>query len=261
MAYQHDVFISYKREQLWTPWTRDHFKKLLQSYLSQDLGRSPDIFVDERVEVGEDWVGALAHLKAANRYDEAEPLMRRALAIDEQSFGSDHPKVATRLNNLAELLRATSRVDEVEPLMRRALAINERSFGPDHPKVATILINLGTLLMDTSRLAEAEPLLRRALSIDEASFGQNHPEVAIDLGHLARLMNDTNRLDEAEPIVRRAFEILIGSSTSTGHIHRLLPDVQRSYVDLLEKLGRGETEIRIALNAVAESPGGEKSDG
>jgi hypothetical protein len=33
MTYQHDVFISYKREANWTPWTRDHFKNLLQSYL------------------------------------------------------------------------------------------------------------------------------------------------------------------------------------------------------------------------------------
>ena len=43
-------------------------------------------------------------LKATNRLAEAEPLMRRALAIDEKSYGPDHPKVAIRLNNLAELL-------------------------------------------------------------------------------------------------------------------------------------------------------------
>ena len=31
--------------------------------------------------------------------------MRRALAIDEKSFGPDHPNVATALNNLAQLLK------------------------------------------------------------------------------------------------------------------------------------------------------------
>ena len=42
-------------------------------------------------------------LKDTNRLSEAEPLMRRALAIDEKSYGPDHPKVAIRLNNgLAE---------------------------------------------------------------------------------------------------------------------------------------------------------------
>ena len=60
MAYEHDIFISYKREYCWTPWTRDHFKKLLKSYLQQDLGREPNIFVDERIIVGADWVNSLA---------------------------------------------------------------------------------------------------------------------------------------------------------------------------------------------------------
>ncbi len=63
--------------------------------------------------------------------------MRRALAIDEHSFGPEHPNVAIRLNNLAQLLQATNRLAEAEPLMRRALAIDEQSFGPEHPNVAT----------------------------------------------------------------------------------------------------------------------------
>ncbi len=58
---------------------------------------------------------------------EAEPLMRRALDIDEKSFGPDHPNVAIDLNNLASLLQATNRLDEAEPLMRRALYIDEKN--------------------------------------------------------------------------------------------------------------------------------------
>ena len=56
--------------------------------------------------------------------------MRRALAIDEKSYGPDHPNVAIRLNNLAELLQATNRLAEAEPLMRRALAIDETELRP-----------------------------------------------------------------------------------------------------------------------------------
>ena len=59
--------------------------------------------------------------------------MRRALAIDEASYGKDHPNVAIDLNNLAQLLQATNRLGEAEPLMRRALAIDEASYGKDHP--------------------------------------------------------------------------------------------------------------------------------
>mgnify|MGYP000013366340 CR=1 FL=1 len=87
--------------------------------------------------------------------------MRRALAIDETSFGQDHPEVATDLNNLAQLLQATNRLAEAEPLMHRALQIDEAAYGKDHPNVARDLNNLALLLKATNRLAEAEPLMRR----------------------------------------------------------------------------------------------------
>jgi hypothetical protein len=59
MAYCQHVFISYRREVLWTPWTRDHFRKLLTAYLQQELGERPEIFVDELVPVSADYVKAL----------------------------------------------------------------------------------------------------------------------------------------------------------------------------------------------------------
>ena len=153
------------------------------------------------------------------RWAEAEPLFRRALAIDEASRGPDHPWVARDLNNLAELLRATNHLGEAEPLFRRALSIDEASYGPNHPAVARDLNNLALLLQATNRLAETEPLFRRALSIDEASYGPAHPAVARDLNNLAALLQVTNRLHEAEPLLRRALAI---DEASYGPNH---PDV------------------------------------
>ena len=101
--------------------------------------------------------------------------MRRALDIDEHSFGKDHPAVARDLNNLAQLLEATNRHGEAEPLMRRALVISEQSLGPDHPSVSGALNELAQLLKATDRLAEAEPLMRRALDISEQSPGTRPP--------------------------------------------------------------------------------------
>jgi len=153
--------------------------------------------------------GTYFHSRA--NFKQAESPLRRALAIDESSFGPEHPEVATDLNNLAGLLQATNRLAEAEPLMRRALAIDESSFGPEHPKVAIRLNNLAALLKATNRLAEAEPLMRRALAIDESSFGPEHPKVATDLNNLAALLKATNRLAEAEPLLRRALAIFTKS--------------------------------------------------
>jgi tetratricopeptide (TPR) repeat protein len=69
-------------------------------------------------------------------------LYRRALVIRERVLGSDHPDVATSLNNLASLYKSQGKYDEAEPLHRRALAIREKSLGSDHPDVAASLNNL-----------------------------------------------------------------------------------------------------------------------
>ena len=122
---------------------------------------------------------------------EAESLYRWALAINEVSYGKDHPQVATVLNNLAGLLSATNRPAEVEPLYRRALAIDEANYGKDHPNVAGDLNNLAGLLADTNRPAEADPLYRRALAITEESYGKDHPNVATVLSNLALLLSAT----------------------------------------------------------------------
>jgi hypothetical protein len=79
-------------------------------------------------------------------YSQAEPLMRRALALDEKALGEEHPKVAIRLNNLASLLQATNRLSAAEPLMRRALAIVEASLPEHHPWVQRFRKNLDVLV-------------------------------------------------------------------------------------------------------------------
>ena len=146
-------------------------------------------------------------LQVTIRLAEAEPLLRRALAIDERRFGRGHPKTSPFLNNLAMLLHDMNQLVEAEQLMRQALAIDEQSFGAEHSMVARDLNNLAGLLQTTNRLAEAEPLIRRALAIDEQSFGPEHPKVAVHLSSLARLLQATNRLAEAEPLMRRALTI------------------------------------------------------
>ena len=88
-------------------------------------------------------------LKATNRLGEAEPLMKRALAIDEASFRKDHPNVATDLNNLASLLKATNRLGEAEPLMRRAAIIELKTAAAQKhhtPNLRPILDNYEAML-------------------------------------------------------------------------------------------------------------------
>jgi len=108
-----------------------------------------------------------AERERGGKLDEAERLMKRALAIDEKAHGPDHPNVAIPLNNLALLLKKTNRLQEAEPLMKRALEIWEARFGPAHPELAKYLSVYAVLLRKTNRKAEGEALEARAKIIRE----------------------------------------------------------------------------------------------
>ena len=190
---------------------------------------------------------------ATNRLTEAEPLMRRALAIDEACYGSNHPNVARDLNNLALLLQNTNRPEDAVSLYRRAQEIDEANYGSDHPEVAIDLNNLAQLLQATNCVEEAEPLMRRALAIDEASYGSNHPKVAIRLNNLAKLLKATSRLEEAEPLYRRSLEIYEANygpshgdvATALNNLAQLLKATNR--LEEAEPLMRRMVEIFIAV--------------
>jgi tetratricopeptide (TPR) repeat protein len=203
------------------------------------------------------------------RWQEAEPLIRRALVIDEKSFGPEHPNVAGDLNNLAQLLQTTNRLSEAEPLMRRALVIDEKTFGPEHPSVARDLNNLATLLQATNRLSEAEPLMRRALVINEKTFGPEHSRIAIDVNNLATLLLATNRLSEAEPLMRRALVIderIVGPEhhdvasdlnnlatllQATNRLSEAEPLMRRALVIDEKSFGPDHPDVAIDLNNLA----------
>jgi tetratricopeptide (TPR) repeat protein len=186
-------------------------------------------------------------LQVIARYEDAEPLYRRALAIDEASYGNDHPDVARDLNNLALLLKVTNRLAEAEPLMRRALAIDEASYGNDHPNVAIRLNNLALLMYATNRLEEAEPLMARVVEIFEISYGNGHTKVATAINNLAQLLQATNRLAEAEPLMRRALAI---DEASYGKDHPNVALLLNNLSQLLQatnRLTEAEPLMRRAL--------------
>ena len=178
---------------------------------------------------------------------EAEPLYRRALAIDEGSYGESHSKVAIILSNLGQLLSEINRLSEAEPLMRRALAIDEATYGNNHPAVAIRLNNLGQLLSAANRLSEAEPLMRRALANNETSYGENHSSVASCLNNLALLLQATNRRVEAEELMRRALKIGEASYGKDHPFVALRLHNLAAFLDAAKSHAEAETMYRRSL--------------
>jgi tetratricopeptide (TPR) repeat protein len=141
-------------------------------------------------------------------------MYRRALAIDEASYGPHHPVVANCLNNLAGVLGATNRPHEAEEMYRRALAIDEASYGADHPLVAIRLNNLAGVLYTTNRQPEAEAMFRRALAIlllFKVTTKHDHPNLQAMLNNWAGALQE---LGNGEAEVQAAFDSIMAEVTA-----------------------------------------------
>jgi CHAT domain-containing protein/tetratricopeptide (TPR) repeat protein len=141
------------------------------------------------------------------REPETRELAERAVTIKERALGTDHPEVATSLNNLGNVLNATGDYAAARPLHERALAIREKALGPDHPDVATSLNNLAGLFWRAGDFTTARPLHERALEIRERALGPDHPDVATSLSNLAVLLFETGDFAAARPLIDRALVI------------------------------------------------------
>ena len=80
-------------------------------------------------------------------------------------LGTQHPQVASGLDNLAEVCYQQGRYQEAKSLLKRSLAIRERAVGSDHPSMAETLKGYAQVLRKMKQKAEAISLEARAKDI------------------------------------------------------------------------------------------------
>jgi tetratricopeptide (TPR) repeat protein len=86
--------------------------------------------------------------------DAAEPLLRRALAIDE-AIGAQ-TSLAVHATNLGILLWKTGRLEEAVTWLSCAAAAAEKSLGPDHPKTRSIRESLDAVASSSESAARRD---------------------------------------------------------------------------------------------------------
>ncbi len=94
------------------------------------------------------------------RYAEAEPLLRRSLALKDAVFPEDHIAMVPALGNLAAALRAQGQAEAALPYYQRSHAIASARLGPEHMQTLMAASNLGNGLRETGAVDEALALQR-----------------------------------------------------------------------------------------------------
>jgi len=138
-----------------------------------------------------------AYNKVRAQFDDALSILKRALAVLEKTYGSDHPNIATCLSNVGGVLSVKGDYDGALMNNRRALAIDEKYYGPDDPNVARDLNNIGLVLKDKGEHNEALKYYRRALEIFGKAYNPDHPKVAISLNNIGQALHEKRDYDGA----------------------------------------------------------------
>jgi tetratricopeptide (TPR) repeat protein len=117
-------------------------------------------------------VQSLSNLARAHQsqgaYQDAEPLLKRMIALLETRMGAEHFRVAMALKRLAEGYVAQGRFADAEPVLARALRLGSKELGDTHPDLAGLLEPYEQVLSQLGRTDEARQMAARLQAIRAA---------------------------------------------------------------------------------------------
>jgi TonB family protein len=173
-----------------------------------------------------DLVAALTSLAGSyvlrGAFNDAAPLLTRALSISERNADAEQSDIAICLNDLARICLKQNAYGLAEPLLTRLVAIKQ-SKGEYHPEVATVLASLASVRQGLGHHESAEQLWRRVLDIRERTLAPNHFSVASALEHLAESCAARGKFEEALQLYQRAQtirQLTLGNNHASVRISR-----------------------------------------
>jgi tetratricopeptide (TPR) repeat protein len=140
------------------------------------------------------------------RYADAEPLFKRALAIMEKNEGTDE-SMAEILDRLAWVYVKQQKFDLAEAIYKKVLEMRISMFGADSQDIAVSYCNIGRLQCSRGDHTDGVIWLQKALPLAEKHLGSTHPQVADIIEQLALSWFETGQHDRAEPLFWQAYKI------------------------------------------------------
>ncbi|MCS6886198.1 MAG: tetratricopeptide repeat protein [Acidobacteriota bacterium] len=136
---------------------------LLLAILILQTGLDKDSETEKLKKEAEQLNEQVIQLYKAGKYDEAIPLIQRAIEIRTTILGPEHPDTAYSINDLAELYSAKGNYEQAEKLHKQALIIREKTLGLHHELTILSMMNLAKLFSMKGNYEQAEQYATQAL--------------------------------------------------------------------------------------------------
>jgi len=159
------------------------------------LDTRPDVEAEFRRTLGKTYL-QLGHA------DLAEEHFRRAVELNTDLHGPNHPDTLSSRHHLAWALKELGRFDEAEAILRPVIDQRRKLLGSDHRETLASELNLANVVYRLGRLDEAEAILRELIPAQERVLGEQGPDTLTARNSLAVVLAGQGRYDEAEEIAR-----------------------------------------------------------
>jgi non-specific serine/threonine protein kinase/serine/threonine-protein kinase len=151
-------------------------------------------------------------------YDEAEPHLRRAVALYRTEFGERDPRTILALGKLGRTLLDAGRYAEADAEFARLVPLSRDVNGEDHIATLELAQNLAAAYLFQQKYAEAEPILldlierwpdtieqtkekaKKDPRVTESEIEEYKGKYQASVNNLGSLYMETERYDEAEPL-------------------------------------------------------------
>jgi non-specific serine/threonine protein kinase/serine/threonine-protein kinase len=133
-------------------------------------------------------------------YNDAQPLLARALQTQKRVAGEDSPETLATTHSLANLYWYIGRYDDAEPLYLAVVGARSRLLGEEHRDTLRAEFDLASLYVLQKRWEVAEALLRRTLEAQQRKLGEADLDSLESLHTLASFYYRIERYEESLPI-------------------------------------------------------------
>jgi tetratricopeptide (TPR) repeat protein len=160
---------------------------------------------DLHLQVAINDLGSSYH--SQKRFRESVIEHRRALGIQREVLGEEHPSTLNSMHNLATSQSALGQLKEAVELLEKVLDARRRILGPDHPRTLFTMANLPGIYSSLSRFEKAEDTYLKVIEGFRRVRGPDHPETSIVMNNLAVFYTNRGRLEEAESWYQETLEL------------------------------------------------------
>jgi CHAT domain-containing protein/tetratricopeptide (TPR) repeat protein len=200
-------------------------------------------------------------LAGQHRYDDAEPLLKRALAIMEKEYPTAETRLTPPLNSLAWFYMIQHKYDEAEPYVMRGLAIAEKTSPPDDANLERWVDRVASLNFNRRRNPDAIRETKRSIALIEKIHGADSIELVRRLKNLAIGYNRTTGVADSEPVYLRIISI-IEKAKGPESLDLLEPieDLASALTSKDDKVATVEALYKRAIEIIVKAKGPDDPD-